>query len=67
MNHWQFVERVLVRKVGNAFIGEARLHANFAVGEILADPVAAMESAARAMDAIMRPKWERHEEEEDLL
>lgn len=55
---WALVDRVTVRRVGNSFIGEARTHANFATGEILSDPVAAMNSAAAALDAILRPMWE---------
>lgn len=58
MTNWQLVERVTVRKVGKSFIGEARTHAHFATGEILNDPVAAMDSAAAALEAELRPLWE---------
>ena len=57
---WQFVERCIVRKVGQAFICEARGGAGFFEhGDMCADPVAAMDSAARALDAEIRPKMER--------
>ena len=58
MTNWRFVERVTVRKVGALFIGEARTHVHFATGEILSDPLSAMESAAAALDAQLRPLWE---------
>ena len=71
---FQFVERITVRRVGTSWLGEARTHAHFAVGEVLSSPAAALESAAKAMDAEMRPKWEawqaRHaatDDFEDLL
>lgn len=61
---WPLVERVTVRKLpGGSFIGEARTHAHFAVGEITADPVTAMHSAAAALDAELRPKWKAQEYE----
>jgi len=63
MEHWRFVERVIVRRVGQSWIGEARTHANFAVGEILPTPAEAQESAARAMDAQLRPIWEARQAE----
>ena len=55
-DHWRYVERVTVRHVGDSFIGEARTHADFAVGEILDTPAAALESAAKAMAALYKPK-----------
>ena len=62
---WALVDRVTVRKLpGGSFIGEARTHATFATGEILSDPVDAMNSAAAALDVILRPKWERHQQAE---
>lgn len=63
MDHWRFVERVAVRRAGNAWVGEARTHANFAVGEILPTPAEALESAARAMDAQLRPIYEARQAE----
>ena len=64
MEHWRFVERVIVRRVGQSWIGEARNGAaNPAVGEILPTPAEAQESAARAMDAQLRPIWEARQAE----
>lgn len=57
MDPWRFVDRVTVRRLGTAWIGEARTHGEFAVGDILASPDAAAESAARALDAQLRPVW----------
>lgn len=55
---WQFVERVNVRKVGNSFGAEARFHCHFASGDLKGTPEEAMNSAAAALDAILRPMWE---------
>lgn len=57
---WQFVERCIVRKVGQGFICEARGGAGFFEhSEICDDPVSAMNGAARALDATLRPKMNR--------
>lgn len=57
---WQFVERLSVRKLGSqGFICEARFHGFFEHGEICDDPTDAMRSAARALDATVRPKMNR--------
>lgn len=52
---WQFVERVSVRKIGQGFVAEARWHGHFEMGEIASCPVDAMDSAIRALDAVLRP------------
>jgi hypothetical protein len=74
---WRFVERVTVRRVGAAFIGEARTHAIFATGKILPTPEAAMASAAAKLSAEIGAKNARviakkppppaHDEFEGLL
>lgn len=61
MDNWRFVDRVSVRRVGTDWIGEARTHAQFAVGQISKCPQTAADSAATAMDALMRPRWEAHQ------
>lgn len=69
MTDWRFIERVNVRRLGSSFIGEARFHAHFAVGDICTDPAEAMESARAKLDAELRPKHERWSKDdfEDLL
>lgn len=62
-DYWRFVERVTVRRVGNDFIGEARTHAQFEVGEIQSTPEQALSSAA--MKLAKARGWQ--EQEEDLL
>lgn len=56
MEHWRYVERVTVRHTAGSFVGEARTHAHFVVGEISDCPIAALESAAKAMAAHYQPK-----------
>lgn len=48
-------ERILVRRVGNSFIGEARHHAIFVVGEMRETPSEALESASEAMEKRLAP------------
>lgn len=43
-------ERILVKRVGSSFIGEARHHAHFIMGEMCKTPEDALNSAADAMD-----------------
>ena len=49
-------ERITVRRVPpDSFIGEARLHAHFAIGSICKDPSEAMQSAEQAMVKLLGP------------
>lgn len=73
---WRFVERVTVRNLHTGFIGEARTHANWAVGEIKDNPTEALESAAEALACQLallaakrpQPKPATHSDDwEDLL
>lgn len=64
---WDFVDRVTVRRVGNSFIGEARKGPHHATGDMMSNPVAAMNGAANSLDAKLRPIWEARDDFEDLL
>lgn len=48
-------ERILIKRIGNSFIGEARHHAHFMMGEMRKSPEDALRSAADAMDEYFEP------------
>ena len=53
-------ERITVRRVPpDSFIGEARLHAHFAIGSICKDPSEALQSAEQAMVKLLGPLREK--------